>query len=40
MTNVSEKKVVEKIKMHILNAFQKLFIENHAVYEKMWNNVV
>jgi hypothetical protein len=32
-------KVVEKIKTHILCSVT-FFFENHAVYEKMWKNIV
>jgi hypothetical protein len=30
--------VVQKIKTHVL--FNTFFFENHAVYEKMWKNIV
>jgi hypothetical protein len=37
MINISEK-VVEKIKTHIL--YSITFIENYAIYEVMWKNIV
>ena len=33
-------KVVEKIKTHILCSVTFFFLENRAVYEKMWKNMV
>ena len=33
-------KVAEKIKTRILCALSSFFLENRAVYEKMWKNVV
>jgi hypothetical protein len=33
-------KVVEKIKTHILSAITFFFVENRAVYEIMWKNIV
>jgi len=35
-----KKKVVEKIKTHILCSVTFFFFENSAVYEKMWKNIV
>jgi hypothetical protein len=32
--------VVEKIKTHILCSVTFIFLENRAVYEKMWKNIV
>jgi hypothetical protein len=37
--NVSEKKIAEKIKMHISCSVTFLF-ENRAAYEIMWQNIV
>ena len=37
MRNVSDK-IVEKIETHLM--FNKLFSDNHAVYEIMWKNIV
>ena len=33
-------KVLEKIKTHALCSITIFFLENHAVYEKMWKNTV
>ena len=34
---MSQRKLVEKIKTNTLNS---IFLENHAVYETMWKNMV
>ena len=33
-------KVVEKLKIHILCSVTFFFLENRAIYEKMWKNIV
>jgi hypothetical protein len=38
MKNVSEKKVVDEIKIHILRSVY-IFFENHALYEVMWKHI-
>jgi len=41
MRNIpGKKKVVEKIKTHILNTVKFFFPENRAVYEKMWKKIL
>ena len=37
---MSQTKVVDKIKTHILFPVTFFFFENRAVYEKMWKNIL